>query len=84
MCLAVPGQVVLVGPEVPELRMGRVRFGGVSREVCLAFVPEVRVGDYVIVHAGFALTVLDEAEAERTLELLRELALPGGGDDALR
>jgi hydrogenase expression/formation protein HypC len=72
MCLAVPGRIedVLVEDGVP---MGRVTFSGVLRKVCLAHVPEAVVGDYVLVHVGFALSRIDEAEAKRTLELLAEL-----------
>ncbi len=68
MCLALPGEIVErhEGP----LPMARVRFGTARREVCLAYVPEARVGDWVIVHVGFALQRLDEAEARRTLALL--------------
>lgn len=69
MCLGVPGEVVEIGAE----GMGRVRFGGIVKDVCLSFVPEARVGDYVIVHVGFALARLDEAEARKTLDLLREM-----------
>ena len=56
------------------MTMGRVDFGGVARDVCLAYVPDVRVGDYVIVHVGFAISVVDEAEAKRTFEILREMS----------
>jgi hydrogenase expression/formation protein HypC len=55
-------------------RFGRVDFGGVAKEISLAFVPEAHVGDYVLVHVGFALSVIDEAEAERVLACLREIA----------
>jgi len=73
MCLAVPGRVVeITGPE-PLLLVGRVDYGGVVKEVSLAYVPEAAVGDYVIVHAGFALTVLNEEEARQTLDDLRAL-----------
>jgi hydrogenase expression/formation protein HypC len=73
MCLGVPGRIVAID-EAPEgLAMGTVSFGGITKAVCLACVPEARVGDYVVVHVGFALTVVDAAEAARTLELLREL-----------
>jgi hydrogenase expression/formation protein HypC len=68
MCLAVPGQLIEVTETDPVKRAGRVDFGGVAREVSLAFVPDAKVGDYVVVHVGFALSVLDEAEARRTLE----------------
>ncbi len=74
MCLAIPGKVIEIG--APGLmRMGKVDFGGIVREVCLAYLPEVQVGDYVIVHTGFAISRLDEAEAQETLRLLGELGL---------
>ena len=63
-----PGQLVRF-----DLRMGKVDFGGVTKEVCLAYVPEAQIGNYTIVHVGFALNVLDEAEAMETLQLLREI-----------
>lgn len=73
MCLGIPGRVVEVHRDV-GLPMGLVDFGGVSREVCLAYVAdEVSVGDYVIVHVGFALSRVDEEEAHRTLEALRAI-----------
>jgi hydrogenase expression/formation protein HypC len=73
MCLGVPGRIVAMDDAAEGLAMGTVSFGGITKAVCLACVPEARVGDYVVVHVGFALTVVDAAEAERTLELLREL-----------
>ncbi|MHB0970821.1 MAG: HypC/HybG/HupF family hydrogenase formation chaperone [Thermoanaerobaculia bacterium] len=72
MCLAVPGQIVSIEGE-GDLRMARVDFGGIVKDVNLAFVPEARAGEYVIVHVGFALSVVDETEAKRTLEYLQEL-----------
>jgi len=71
MCLAVPGRI-LETDEFSLMRMGKVDFGGIVREVCLAYVPEARVGDYVIVHAGFAISQIDEAEAQETLRLLAQ------------
>ena len=73
MCLAVPGQVVAIEGDEPLTRQGRVDFGGVTRLVNLAYVPEVVVGDTVLVHVGFAISRLDEAEAARTYALLDEL-----------
>lgn len=70
MCLAVPGRLLSCEGEDALTRQGRVSFAGVVRVACLAYVPEARVGDYVLVHAGFAITVLDEAEARRTLAYL--------------
>lgn len=72
MCLAVPGKVLEVREE-NELRMAKVQYGEIVRDACLACVPEAEAGDYVIVHAGFAISKLDAQEAERTYELLREM-----------
>jgi hydrogenase expression/formation protein HypC len=73
MCLAVPGRVVGVIGEDPLTRLGRVDFGGLVKEINLAFVPEAQIDDYVLVHVGFALTVLDEREAVQVFEHLREM-----------
>jgi hydrogenase expression/formation protein HypC len=73
MCLAVPGQVLSVEGEDALTRSGRVSFGGVVKEVNLAYVPEAGVGDYVVVHVGFALTKVDEAEARQVFEYLRQM-----------
>jgi len=72
MCLGIPGKVVEVGRD-RDLLMGKVDFGGVLKRVCLEYIPDVAVGEYVLVHVGFALTRLDEAEAVRVFALLREL-----------
>jgi hydrogenase expression/formation protein HypC len=72
MCLAVPGKILDVSGS-DTTRMGTVSFGGISKEACLAFVPEAKVGDYVLVHAGFAISVVDEAEAAQTLEYFRQI-----------
>ena len=72
MCLAVPGKVVEISGE-GELRMGSVDFSGVTRQACLAYVPEARVGDYVLVHVGFALSRVDEQAAMETLRTLAEI-----------
>ncbi|GHD60497.1 hydrogenase assembly protein HypC [Thalassobaculum fulvum] len=73
MCLAVPGRVLDVAGDEPILRVGRVDFGGIVKQINLAFVPEAQVGDYVLVHVGFAITVIDEAEAERVFRHLEEI-----------
>ncbi|MGJ3249241.1 MAG: HypC/HybG/HupF family hydrogenase formation chaperone [Elainellaceae cyanobacterium] len=77
MCLAVPGKIVSIthGTHTEDSlwRMGRVSFGGVIKEISLAYVPEAQVGDYVIVHVGFALSVVDEQEAEQTLRDLQQI-----------
>ena len=72
MCLAIPGKVVSV-EQSNGLRVGRVQFGGIIRQASLDFVPEAEVGDYVMVHVGYAISRVDEAEAQRTYELLEEM-----------
>ncbi len=79
MCLGIPGEIVEVY-ERDGLKMARVRFGGVTREVSLAFTPEAQPGDYVIVHVGFALQVLDTQEAQELLSLLREIEEAGSAE----
>jgi hydrogenase expression/formation protein HypC len=74
MCLAVPGKIIEIY-ETGGLKMAKIDYGGVVREACLAYVPEALVGEYAIVHVGFALNILDEAEALKTLEVFRELDL---------
>ena len=74
MCLAIPGKVEEITTE-GGLRVGRVNFGGVVKRVCLDYVPEVEVGDYTIVHGGFALSKIDEATAEQTLADFREMGV---------
>jgi hydrogenase expression/formation protein HypC len=74
MCLAIPGKIL--SSEVTNgIRVGRVQFGGITREVCLDFVPEAALGDFVIVHVGFAISVVDREEAERTYELLQSMGV---------
>src|SRR5579862_626066 len=72
MCLAIPGKVEQI-TTTGDIRMGRVNFGGVVKNVCLDYVPEVGVGDYTIVHVGFALSKIDEQSALETLELFRKM-----------
>ena len=73
MCLGVPGKIVSMSGNEGLDRVGRVNFGGIIKEVNLAYVPEAGMGDYVIVHVGFAISRLDEQEAERTFEYLRQM-----------
>ena len=73
MCLAVPGEIVEIHGDDELTRMGRVSFGGVRKDVSLAYTPEAKVGDYVLVHVGFAIETINEQEARRTLELIQEL-----------
>jgi hydrogenase expression/formation protein HypC len=72
MCLAIPGQIQRI--EEDELRTGTVSFAGVTKEVCLALVPEASVGDYVIVHVGFAISKVDEQAAKESLSLIEQLS----------
>ncbi len=85
MCLAIPGKIVSVEEaEDIALRRGKVDFGGVQKEICLSFTPEARTGDYVLVHVGFALSVVDEAEAQqifRDLETMEELAAQADAEE---
>ena len=74
MCLGISGKVVEIY-EANAMRMGKVDFGGVQKEVCLAYVPEIEVGDYTIIHVGFAITRLDEASAQESLALFREMGV---------
>ena len=72
MCLAIPGRI-LETYDRKGVRMAKVQFGGISRESCIEYVPAAKVGDYVLVHVGFALSVIDEEEAQRTYKLLEEM-----------
>jgi hydrogenase expression/formation protein HypC len=72
MCLGVPAKIIEIYTQ-NSLLMGKVDFGGVLREACLAYVPEARVGDYAVIHVGFALNLLDEDEAQETLDTLRSI-----------
>ena len=73
MCLGIPGKILSIEEQDGAVRMGRVSFSGIVKEVCLAYTPEAAVGEYVIVHVGFAIGTLDEAEARRVFEYLQEM-----------
>lgn len=73
MCLAIPGQIIEVTGEDPITRMGRVKFGGIVKEVSLAYTPEAKLEDYVLVHVGFAISVVDEEEAQKVFQYLKEM-----------
>ena len=73
MCLAVPGKIVSIEGENSILRSGRVDFSGIVKQVNLAYVPEAKIGDYVLVHVGFAINIIDEEEAQKVFEYLREM-----------
>ncbi|MCB0243561.1 MAG: HypC/HybG/HupF family hydrogenase formation chaperone [Anaerolineae bacterium] len=73
MCLGVPGKVIEMSEDPLGMTMGKVDFSGIVKEVCLAYVPEVTLGDYVVVHVGFAISVVDEDEAQEVFEFLRQM-----------
>ena len=73
MCLGIPGKIIEIY-ESGELPMGKIDFGGVIREACLAYVPEAQTGDYALIHVGFALNIISEEEARETLALLKEIS----------
>ena len=73
MCLAIPGRLTDIY-EKDFLRMAKIDFGGISKEICLEYTPEAEVGDYALIHVGFAISLMDEDEAQETLKLLKEVA----------
>jgi len=73
MCLAVPGKIISVDNDKPDIIMSKVSFSGIIKSVCLDLTPEARVGDYVLVHVGFALNTIDEKEAKETLKMFHEM-----------
>ena len=73
MCLAVPGKIVEI-TENEGLKMAKVDFGGIFREACLDYVPEAKVGEYCVIHVGFAISLLSEQEAQETLDLLKQIS----------
>jgi hydrogenase expression/formation protein HypC len=72
MCLGIPGKITDIY-ERNDFQMGKIDFGGISKEVCLAYVPEAKVGDYALIHVGFAISLMDEDEAMETLKLIKEV-----------
>jgi len=83
MCLAIPGRVIEAA-SVAVNRIAKVQFGGVTRQIYLDFVPEAVPGDYILAHVGFAISIIDQAEAERTYALLEEMGALAGEDGAAR
>lgn len=73
MCLSIPAKLISLGTEAPLFRTGRVSFDGVVKEISLAYVPEAKVGDYVLVHVGFALSIIDAEKAQNVFKTLEEL-----------
>ncbi len=80
MCLGIPGKLVELRQQ-DELMMGKVEFGGIVKEVCMAYLPEAEVGDYVLVHVGFAISRIDESEAEEIFRYVDEIEQLSGGAD---
>jgi len=73
MCLAVPGKVVSIDESNPDLKIAKVNFSGVMKDVCVQWLPDLKVGEYVLVHVGFALNKIDEKDAIETLQILKEI-----------
>lgn len=73
MCLAVPGKIISIDGSNPELKMAKVNFGGVNKDICIQWLPDVKIGEYVLAHVGFALSKVDEKDAEDTLKILRDM-----------
>jgi hydrogenase expression/formation protein HypC len=73
MCLGIPGKITEIY-EKDSLKMAKIDFGGIAKEVCLAYIPEAQVGNYALIHVGFAITLMDEEEAQETLKLIKEVA----------
>lgn len=73
MCLAVPGKIISIDESNPDLKMAKVNFGGVIKEICIQWLPDAKIGEYVLAHVGFALNKIDEKDAEDTLKILREM-----------
>jgi hydrogenase expression/formation protein HypC len=82
VCLGVPGKVLSVEENAQGMIMGTVSFAGVNKEICLAYVPEAKPDDYVIVHAGFAISIINEQEAAETFEILRRMGELADLEDA--
>ena len=73
MCLAVPGKIVSIDDSNPELRMAKVNFGGIMKDICIQWLDDIKIGDYVLAHVGFALNKIDEKDAEETIEILKQM-----------
>lgn len=73
MCLAIPGKILSITGDEPMARIGRVSFGGIVKEISLAYVPEAKIDDYVLVHVGFAISTIDEEEAAQVFDLLEKM-----------
>lgn len=81
MCLAVPGKIVSIDDSNAELKMAKVSFGGVIKDICIQWLPDVKVGDYVLAHVGFALNKIDQKDAEETIEILKQMGDIQGSEE---
>ena len=81
MCLAVPGKIVSIDDSNPELRMAKVNFGGVMKDICIQWLDDIKIGDYVLTHVGFALNKVDQKDAEETIEILKQMGDIQGTDE---
>lgn len=81
MCLAVPGKIVSIDDSNPELRMAKVNFGGVMKDICIQWLDDIKIGDYVLAHVGFALNKIDQKDAEETIEILKQMGDIQGTDE---
>jgi hydrogenase expression/formation protein HypC len=83
MCLGIPGKLLeITSAENDAMRMGKVEFGGISKDICLAYLPDAEVGDYVLVHVGFAISKLDEKEAEEIFSYIQQIEQFGEGAES--
>jgi hydrogenase expression/formation protein HypC len=73
MCLAVPGKIVSIDESNKDLKMAKVNFGGVMKDICIQWLPDVQIGEYVLAHVGFALNKIDQKDAEETIEILKQM-----------
>jgi len=73
MCLAVPGKIISIDKSNPDMKMAKVNFGGVNKNICIQWVDDLTVGDYILAHVGFALNKINEEDAEETLKILRDM-----------
>ena len=73
MCLAIPGKIVSIDESNNELKMAKVNFGGVMKDICIQWVSDVQIGDYILAHVGFALNKIDQKDAEETIEILKQM-----------
>ena len=81
MCLAIPGKIVSIDESNNELKMAKVNFGGVMKDICIQWLSDVQIGDYVLAHVGFALNKIDQKDAEETIEILKQMGDIQGSEE---